>query len=132
LGAILTGGFIQRKYLTLRTDGRHENKLTFPTLSIGGELDGLARVTRFAEALYTQGQNSATPFSKFPVAVVKGASHNSFSSGAPSSFVKSNDLMPEVSEQDGHKAIAKHAVDFMNSLIGGSAYVEDSFTTSLL
>lgn len=53
-GLILHGGFIQRKYLSLRDDGKHESQLAVPTLSVGGELDGLSRVTRFAEALYTQ------------------------------------------------------------------------------
>lgn len=129
---ILTGGFIQRKYLTLRSDGQHQNEVTVPTLSIGGELDGLARVSRFAEALFTQGRNSVQSFSKYPIVIVPGAAHNSFSSGEPSSFVKSNDMIPEVAEADAHKATAKHAVNFMNSLTGGAAFQEDKFTIDLL
>ena len=49
-GMILHGGFIQRKYLNLRDDGKHQNQVNIPTLSVAGELDGLSRVSRFAEA----------------------------------------------------------------------------------
>ena len=72
-GQILMGSFITRVY---------KNDYIFsypvPTLTIGGELDGLARVTRIAESYYTQlldpqlqGKDNSRDF---PVTVCKGPS----------------------------------------------------------
>jgi hypothetical protein len=54
VGQILHGGFLQRKYVNAPAF-----TYTVPTLTIGGELDGLSRVTRIAEAFYQQVQCSA-------------------------------------------------------------------------
>ena len=75
LGVVLHGGFIQRKYITLLDDGRHQVNLALPVATIAGELDGLSRVTRMAEAYYKQVVNSASESADFPVVVLKGVSH---------------------------------------------------------
>jgi hypothetical protein len=69
VGQILHGGFLQRKYVNAPAFS-----YTVPTLTIGGELDGLSRVTRIAEAFYQQvtvQQHGA----QFPVVVLPGVSH---------------------------------------------------------
>lgn len=69
VGQILHGGFLQRKYVNAPAFS-----YTVPTLTIGGELDGLSRVTRIAEAFYQQvtvQQRGA----QFPVVVLPGVSH---------------------------------------------------------
>lgn len=58
--------------------------------------------------------------------------HNQFASGDPSSFVKSNDLVPEVSYDQAHKSIASHTVAFMNQRIGKATFSLDAYTQQLL
>lgn len=54
-GMVLMGSFLGRIYKTGSTlEGRPQVEYPVPTLTIGGELDGLCRVTRIAENLYTQ------------------------------------------------------------------------------
>ena len=67
-GLILTGGFLQRTYLWPNLH------YTVPTLTIGGELDGLSRVTRTVEAFYQQ-ITLAGQAEKFPVVILPGVSH---------------------------------------------------------
>lgn len=101
-GQILMGGFLQRKYLVPEVD------YSVPTLTLAGELDGLARVTRMAESFYHQrGRDD------LPVVVLSGSNHMQFASGAPPSNVRKNDLAAEISEASAHAAIAEAAADFI-------------------
>jgi hypothetical protein len=110
---ILMGSFLTRDY-------KNKEYTTFnypvPTLTIGGELDGLARVFRIAESYYTQlvmDLSSVDDTFKFPVTIIKGdplhaivfiiftihftgVIHNQFSSGEPTQTVHNRDLYPEV------------------------------------
>ncbi len=91
-----------------------------PTLTIGGELDGLCRLSRIVEALYSQVSFSSDPSAaalQLPVTAIKGINHMRFASGMPPTFVKDNDLQAELSEEDAHALIADDAALFMHSLV---------------
>mmetsp|Transcript_129350 Transcript_129350/g.322460 ORF Transcript_129350/g.322460 Transcript_129350/m.322460 type:complete len:579 (-) Transcript_129350:79-1815(-) len=96
-GQVLMGGFIQRKYLYPRW--------SYPvsTLTVGGELDGLARITRLAEAFY----HSRGRFGDFPVEVVPGMTHMQFASGEPPALVRLRDLKPEIPNEVAQVAVAR-------------------------
>lgn len=106
-GQILMGGYILRKYYY------PSFSYGVPTLSIGGELDGQARISRMAESSYQIAGKT-----DFPVVVLEGQSHMQFASGEPPLLVKKNDLKPEVDEETAHKNIADVVVDFMRLRIG--------------
>lgn len=71
-----------------------------PILTIAGEMDGVARIFRLAEAYYRQNLHPSDESNKdkFPVVVLKGISHQQFASGDATGNVKKNDLIPEISE----------------------------------
>lgn len=74
-----------------------------PTLTVGGELDGLCRLTRITEALYSQvtfSENATAATRSMPVTVVEGMNHMQFASGEPPFLVKQRDLMPEIAEDE--------------------------------
>ena len=106
-GIILLGSFISRK--------SYNTTYPVPCLTIGGELDGLARVTRIMEGYYHQVFNPKTSDTTkhSPVVVIPGLSHMQFSSGEPPLLVKDRDLKPEITYDDAHKAIAFLASSFM-------------------
>jgi len=110
LGQVLMGGFIQRKY--------NFPTPTYPvsTLTIGGELDGLARCTRLAEAFHTAAGNS-----DFPVAIIRGMTHMQFSSGTPPALVKARDLHPEISYAAAYAEVAKLVAPYFAKLAGVDA-----------
>jgi len=110
LGQVLMGGFIQRKYIHPSWD------YPVTTLTIGAELDGLARPTRLAEASY-----HARGKADFPVAIVPGMTHMQFASGEPPLLVKLRDLKPEVSEDEAHAAVAELVAPFFEKLAGTGA-----------
>lgn len=111
-GQILMGAFITRVW-------KQNYRFTYsvPTLTMGGELDGLARITRIAEASYTQCED---PYVKknvnirdFPVLYVPGGNHMQFASGTPPPRVKDRDLFSEISNEKAHKIIAQDTINFM-------------------
>lgn len=108
LGQVLMGGFIQRKYTY--------PEWTYPvsTLTVGGELDGLARPTRIAESVYRQ-----KGMKDFPVALVKGMNHMQFASGEPPMLVKLRDLVPEMQLEEAHAAVAKIVAPYFEQLANG-------------
>lgn len=87
----LLGSFITRKYKTGKTDaGRPQVKFPVPTLTIGGELDGLCRISRIVEALYTQitfDEDTEGMTDYMPVTVVEGMNHMQFASGDAPRYV---------------------------------------------
>jgi hypothetical protein len=98
-------------------DGVHDcygaNKLSFPvpTLTISGELDGVVRLARLAEAHYTQ---SSLPAADFPVVVVAGMNHAALlgSAGLPAA-VSGTDLRAEISGAAAIKAVADSVAAFV-------------------
>ena len=105
---MLAGGFIAR------TSYYPSFSYKVPTLTLGGSLDGLARVTRtVAESFYN------TPDKvNFPVAVVAGMNHYQWGSGAPSLLESQRDLRAEVSLEQAHAAAAELIADFMAQRLG--------------
>ena len=128
-GVILLGSFLNRSMRSIKPDGTSHLDYLSPTLTIGNELDGQCRITRIAEQFYHSVLNiEKESIGKFPVAVVKGASHMQFASGNAPSFVKMNDLKPEISEVEAHERIATimaHFIDgnaaALNKIVSSSA-----------
>jgi hypothetical protein len=118
LGQVLMGGFLQRKY-------NWPTKI-YPvtTLTIGGELDGLARCTRLAEAFYAADGNT-----DFPVVIIPGMTHMQFASGDPPALVKARDLQPEITYDEAHAAVAKIVASYFGQLAGSSDNTAGSVLT---
>lgn len=96
------------------------NTFPTPTLTIGGELDGVCRVTRIAESLIHQPSETARTF---PVVINRGQSHWQFASGVPTPMVKLYDLVPEVSDADAYSNTAASVCAFMLLSAGDDAQV---------
>merc|ERR1719199_1497888 len=108
MALLLLGGFLLR---AKRAD------FPVPTLTIGAELDGLARVTRMAEAAY-HARESSPREADFPVALVMGMNHMQFASGAPPPNVAKNDLVAEIEDAAAHEAVGGLAADFFARRLG--------------
>ncbi len=122
-GLILHGAFITRTYKTGKTaEGRPQVLYPVPSITIGGELDGLCRLTRISESLYSQvsfAENPTTAGHYMPVTVVAGMSHGQFanSSNLPK-FVTNNDLEPEIPTANAVYAAAQDSANFMQAVLG--------------
>ena len=119
---ILMASFLVREFRTEAIEDVGPGQYKFPTkvLTIGGDLDGLARVTRMAEAYYNQivtsDQGKETATKTLPVTVIEGVTHMQFASGQIPKNVLKKDLIPEVSYDEAHKAIASDVAAFMRGL----------------
>eukprot|EP00128_Syssomonas_multiformis_P017854 Colp12_sorted_trinity150504_noHs@7144 len=116
-GVILAGGYIQRKYLWPTLN------FPIPSLTVGGEMDGLSRITRLAEAYYQQVVKR--DLKEHPVVVLPGVSHFQFAGDGSAPFlVRQRDLQPEVDQVTAWNNIAAVYVDFIASRLqlpnGGS------------
>jgi hypothetical protein len=119
---VLMASFLVREFRTDAVEDVGPGQYEFPTkvMTIGGELDGLARVTRMAEAYYNQiatsdlGKEAATK--TLPVTVVEGVTHMQFASGEIPQNVLHKDLVPEVSYDAAHRAIASDVAAFVRGL----------------
>ena len=78
-----------------------------PTLSLGGELDGIVRVSRLAEAWYTQQE-----LSQHAVRLVKGMSHADLLDSVPAA-VAAADLESEIGSSKARDAVAGIVVDYL-------------------
>ena len=116
-GQVLMGSFLTHAW-------KKDYIFNYPvkTLTIGGELDGLARVTRISEAFYTQLLDPQTPspltssnLPDFPVTVITGTTHMQFASGTPPDLVYKMDLVPERSYPEAHALIAHDFVAFLRA-----------------
>ena len=90
-----------------------DKDLGAPVLTLDGDLDGLLRVTRQAEAWWHQHKTPTQP-----VVLLPGLNHWSISSGDPPSNVKKYDIPAEVAEDAAHKAISSALVDWLLTLFG--------------
>jgi len=129
-GQILMGSFLGKWNLSKLDDtGKTIVDYPVPTLTIGGTLDGLARITRIAAAFWYQQLNSSQTIDKqnFPVVTIDGASHMQFASGKPTSFVADFDLKPRegLEDPDVHQQVGKLAYNFMCTRLS-SSQAEDS------
>lgn len=124
-GMVLLGAFIPRSFKTGKTAaGRPQVNYPVPSLTIGGELDGLCRVTRIAEALYTQvifSENPADAVKTMAVTIVEKMNHMQFASGTPPTFVADHDIQPEITEEEAHNKVVYDFSQFLNGLVTGDA-----------
>jgi hypothetical protein len=103
-GLILLGSFLDR---SLRG-----KDLKTRVVQIGGELDGLSRITRFAEEFYHRSYDKETRkyvsngSNDSPVFVIKGMNHMQFASGDIPYLVNLRDLKSEIDELSAHNEIA--------------------------
>lgn len=121
-GQILMGSFLSRSYFSkMNEEGNNILDYPIPTLTIGGTLDGLARITRIASAFWYQQINLAksTDVENFPVVVIDGATHMQFASGEPTSYVADFDLKPRISYQEVHRQVGDLVLNFMSSRLQG-------------
>ncbi|ASC70601.1 hypothetical protein XM38_015410 [Halomicronema hongdechloris C2206] len=124
-GQILMGSFLGKWNLSkLDEAGKTIIDYPVPTLTIGGTLDGLARITRIAAAFWYQQINSSQPTDQqnFPVVTIDGASHMQFASGPPTSFVADFDLKPGdgVEDTDVHQQVGQLVYNFMGTRLSTS------------
>ena len=113
-GQILMGATLLRKY-------RNET-YPVPTLAVGGELDGLNRVTRIMEEYFHRvlHPSSNALADLFPVIVIKGMNHFQFASGSMPFAVKERDLKAEISFDQAHSIVATYVAAFISVRLGNS------------
>ncbi len=117
-GQILMGSFLGKWYLSDLDDrGQTIVQYPVPTLTIGGTLDGLARITRIAAAFWYQQINpsQSTDKANFPVVTIEGASHMQFASGEATSYVADFDLKPTIAEYAVHKQVGNLVYHFIQT-----------------
>ena len=140
-GQILMGSFLEKGYISkLNNKGKSEIHYIVPTLTIGGTLDGLARITRIAVGFWHQQINvcpktdknvcpktDKTDKEKFPVVAIDGATHMQFASGKPSAFVADFDLKPRALEEEVHQKIGKLVYNFICLILNTNAEASSNF-----
>jgi predicted esterase len=101
-GQILIGAYLERKYETASTI------YPVPTLTLSGELDGLARVTRIIESFYF--------YSTYPhfTLIIPGMNHMNTASGEPSGHILKNDIQSEINETIAHQQLSIRICDYIN------------------
>jgi hypothetical protein len=116
---MMGGGILRENYVNNNSTGLTEIDM-ITSLSIHGTKDGLYRISRSAESFYHQVENIASTYkNKFPVVVVEGGSHGTFMDETKmSSYVQSHDLMPDITEPQGHSIISAYMVDFISVQLG--------------
>ena len=121
-GQILMGSFLDKLYLSdLDDQGRTIIQYPVPTLTIGGTLDGLARITRIAVAFWYQQINPSQPTdnTNFPVVTIDGAGHMQFASGEATSYVADFDLKPTIAESSVHQQVGELVSNFIRTKLPG-------------
>jgi len=126
-GLVLMGSVLLRGSHSINDDGTTHFDYDVPALTLGGTKDGLLRVTRLAEAYWHQYDNiEDAQKSMFPIFAVEGTSHMSYMSGAAPSAVKKRDLKPSIDETTAHKMFGAEIIKFINAILEGSTYSENS------
>lgn len=124
-GLIMLGSFLKRSY-------RGSPSFPIPTLTIGGELDGVCRITRIMEEFIhriSMASNRDEAIKKFPVVTVPGMTHLQFASGEPSQNIKEFDLKPEIEDSDAHQLVSRIAASFIGVTLGNEtslSYLESA------
>lgn len=123
-GMILLAAFLVRSFRGKSEPEIGPGQYSFPNcpvLSIGAELDGLARISRFAEAYYnqiSQSTNIVEGMKTLPVTMIEGMTHMQFASGPIPREVMDRDLLPEISYDDAHVYVASDMTEFATSVLG--------------
>jgi hypothetical protein len=117
----LFGSYLTRQYRAPTDD---QPAYFVPTISVVGELDGLARVSRFAEAYWHQ-QVHAPPINRteFPVIVVQGMNHGQFGSyiGTPPGLIGIFDLVAETPLDVAQEEAAAVTAAFIQATLASNA-----------
>merc|ERR1711865_1348272 len=129
-GLVLFGSYLTKTFKNNLKDFK------YPVLTLGGELDGLTHITRIA----TEFQNMESRISKdghdalykFPVVVLAGQSHSQFCSNVNVTSFGNKDLMPEVSWDTAHAAIAEAVTNFFTLVLtpddsAARAYIDSKY-----
>ena len=116
-GLILLGSFLKRSY-------RASPPYPIPTLTIGGELDGVCRVTRIMEEYVHRihaAENRTAAIKHSPVVVIRGMTHMQFASGKPSDNIQQYDLKPEIEDSKALQSVSDIAACFMEGILGNAS-----------
>jgi hypothetical protein len=117
-GMILMASFLVREFRSEANFAVGPGQYSFPNcpvLTIGGELDGLARLPRMAEAMYNQVNQNVDPDGArktLPVTMIAGMTHMQFASGDIPNNVMNRDLLPEITYDQAHTAVAADVASF--------------------
>ena len=104
-GLILEGAYVQRKNFAIQS-------VLNNILTIGGELDGLNRITRMAEAFYF---NQKNVMANQITLIVNGMNHYQFSGdGQPPILIQQNDIQPEIENSQARDQVTSVLTSFMN------------------
>ena len=123
-GMILLAAFLVRSFRSKSIPDIGPGQYSFPNcpvISIGAELDGLARISRFAEAFYnqiTQNIDVDTAKKTLPITMIEGMTHMQFASGPIPKEVMNRDLLPEISYDDAHNSVAQDITGFATAVLG--------------
>jgi hypothetical protein len=102
-GVILLGSFITRNNLN--------KKATFPVLTLGAELDGLARITRIAVSYYFD----SLFYPNRMTLIIEGMDHYQFAGeGSIPGHVKKYDIEPEITNDEARDASSSIIVSFVH------------------
>lgn len=106
-----------------------------PILTLAADLDGKTRISRIAVELGKLEEDmSRTPASLFrtPVVVIEGANHAQFASDVQPDPAGSEDLEPDIAEEDTHLLIGKHVNSFLTATFSTSSLDRDNATAELV
>eukprot|EP00475_Leptophrys_vorax_P006607 TRINITY_DN1410_c0_g1_i3.p1 TRINITY_DN1410_c0_g1~~TRINITY_DN1410_c0_g1_i3.p1 ORF type:complete len:532 (-),score=137.41 TRINITY_DN1410_c0_g1_i3:69-1664(-) len=123
---VLMGSALQRKY--------RGTSYAIPTLTVGGELDGLFRVTRVAEEYYNAIHLAAdyqTAATNFPVVVIEGMNHFQWATGSMPLLVTERDLKPEITTEDAQAKGASVIASYIKSIAYGDAASQTSLVSAV-
>lgn len=103
------------------TQGQDITTTSYPVLTLGGELDGLTRVSRIAVEYAKMVSLPARERLRKPVVVLPGVCHSQFCEGVNVTSFGHHDLAPEVSWKEAHEQIASVAAAFLTITVNQSA-----------
>lgn len=113
-GLILEGSYILRK----NRDLVYNNSNLIPSImSVSGDLDGLNRISRMSEAFYFDVQNSGKGVPTITY-FIPGMNHYQFAGeGNPPFTVRSNDIKPEITNDEAKDLVASLISSHMKSVL---------------
>lgn len=115
-GFIMLGSFLKRMH--------RSGDFPVPTLTVGGELDGVCRVSRIMEEYVhhiDMAEDYMAAVRKFPVTVIPGMTHMQFASGKPSDTIEKFDLVSEVADDDAQLQVSLVVASFIEVTLGKDA-----------
>lgn len=103
---ILEGSYIERKNF------ENFSKLSISVLTLGGELDGIIRITRMAESFHFNSKQD-----KARTLIIRGMNHYQFvGDGKPGPDIAKNDFKSEISDTDARDQVTSIISSLMNNV----------------